>query len=138
VPDDHYTLHPVGHVESPLTDRDSAPRQGDEGGPDAYLVLDPSLEPAYRDLTPGTDILLLTWLHQADRSTLITHPRNDPTRPETGIFTTRSPDRPNPIGLHRVTIRSIDGTRIHVTNLEALDCTPIVDIKPILGDVADR
>jgi tRNA-Thr(GGU) m(6)t(6)A37 methyltransferase TsaA len=135
---DDYLVRPVGRVQSPLTRRDQAPRQGDEGAPDAWLVLEPGMAEAMRDLTVGTDLLVLTWLHRADRRVLAVHPRGDTDRPVTGVFATRSPDRPNPIGLHRVTIVAIDGLRIRVRNLEALDTTPIVDLKPVLGPEAER
>ena len=131
-------VRPVGHVESPLADLDAAPKQGDEGAPDAWLVLDPALEPAMRGIEPGADVIVLTWLDRADRDVLLVHPRGDEGRPLTGVFGTRSPDRPNPIGLHRVHVLAIDGTRIRVRNLEAIDGTPIVDIKPVLGPVDDR
>jgi tRNA-Thr(GGU) m(6)t(6)A37 methyltransferase TsaA len=138
VHDDQEVLRPIGHIESPLVDLNAAPHQGDEGAPDAWLVLDPAFERAMRDLTVGDDVLVLTWLDRGDRDVLAVHPRSDPTRAELGVFSTRSPDRPNPIGLHRVTILAIDGTRVHVRNLEALDGTPIVDVKPVLGDIAER
>ncbi|WP_129307755.1 tRNA (N6-threonylcarbamoyladenosine(37)-N6)-methyltransferase TrmO [Streptomyces sp. L2] len=127
-----HTLHPIGRVESTLTDLADAPRQPDEGAPDAWLVLDERYAPALDGLTPGTDVLLLTWLDRADRDTLTVHPRGDLTRPRTGVFATRSPDRPNPIGLHTVHITAITGTRVHVNGLETLDGTPILDIKPLL------
>jgi tRNA-Thr(GGU) m(6)t(6)A37 methyltransferase TsaA len=127
-----YVLHPIGHVESALKDRAAAPRQPDEGAPDAWLVFDDPYVPALDGLTPGTDALLLTWLDRADRNALTVHPRGDAARPITGVFATRSPDRPNPIGLHTVHILSAAGPRIHVRNLEALDTTPILDVKPIL------
>lgn len=133
-----FVIHPVGWVESPLTDRATAPKQGDEGAPDAWLRFTGAVEPALRDVTPGTDLLLLTWLDRADRTTLTVHPRGDTTRPPTGVFSTRSPDRPNPIGLHRVTVLAIDGTRLHVSGLEALDGTPIADVKPVLDPITDR
>jgi tRNA-Thr(GGU) m(6)t(6)A37 methyltransferase TsaA len=131
-------LRPIGHVESPLTDRADAPRQGDEGAPDAWLVLDPAYAEAWKDLTVGEDLLLITWFDRADRDTLVVHPRNDVTRPPTGVFSTRSPDRPNPLGLHRVTLLAIEGNRLHVNPLEALDGTPLIDLKPVLGDLAER
>lgn len=133
-----YELRPIGRVESPLTDRAAAPKQGDEGAPDAWLVFDPAVAEAMQDLAAGTDVLLLTWLDRASRDVLMVRPRGDRTRPETGVFTTRSPDRPNPIGLHRVTVLVIDGLRVQVRNLEALDGTPIVDVKPVLGGVSER
>lgn len=131
-------VHPVGRVESPLTDREQAPKQGDEGSPDAWLVFEPDVRRALADFEVGTDVLVLTWLDRADRDVLAVHPRSDPARPETGVFSTRSPDRPNPIGLHRVTITSIDGLRVGVRDLEAIDGTPIVDVKPVLSCVAER
>jgi tRNA-Thr(GGU) m(6)t(6)A37 methyltransferase TsaA len=138
VTDSPYVLEPIGRVESPLTDRDLAPKQGDEGSPDAWLVFDPSVREGLRDLQVDSDVIVLTWLDRARRDVLAVHPRGDMTRPETGVFGTRSPDRPNPIGLHRVTIVSIDGTRMLVRNLEALDGTPIVDVKPVLDQGTER
>lgn len=133
-----YVVSPIGWVESPLVDPAAAPNQGDEGAPDAWLVLDQSLRPALRDLRVGDEAVVVTWLDRADRDTLVVHPRGDPNRPPTGVFSTRSPDRPNPIGLHTVEILAIDDTRIRVRNLEALDRTPIVDLKPVLGPVEER
>ena len=133
-----FTVNPIGRVRSPLTDRAHAPRQGDEGAPPAELVLRPDLRPALDGLRPGDDLLVLTWLHLARRDALTTRPRDDPDRAEQGVFSTRSPDRPNPIGLHRVRITSIDGTTIGVLDLEALDGTPVVDLKPVLADVDAR
>jgi tRNA-Thr(GGU) m(6)t(6)A37 methyltransferase TsaA len=136
--DGPYVVEPVGRVESPLVDRDMAPRQGDEGAPDAWLVFEPGVREALRNLEVGTDVILLTWFDRARRDVLSVHPRGDLDRPQEGIFTTRSPDRPNPIGLHRVTILSIDDLRLHVSNLEALDGTPIVDVKPVLEEGVER
>jgi tRNA-Thr(GGU) m(6)t(6)A37 methyltransferase TsaA len=127
-----YELRPVGHVESTLVDREVAPKQGFEGAPDAWLVFDPEVAEAMRDLAVGADVLVLTWLHRAERDVLAVHPRDDPRNPETGVFSTRSQDRPNPIGLHRVRIAAIDGLRVLVRDLEAFDGTPIVDVKPVL------
>jgi len=138
MPDTEYVIHPIGWVESPLLDADTAPLQGDEGTPDAWLVLNPTMGPAMRDLTVGAEVSVLTWLDRADRDTLVVHPRGDRARPPRGVFSTRSQDRPNPIGLHTVQVLAIDDTRIRVSNLEALDRTPIVDIKPVLGPVAER
>ena len=133
-----YVLRPVGWVESPLVDRDSAPHQGDEGAPEATLVLDPTVRPAIRGLRIDSEVIVLTWLDRADRRALVVHPRGDPDRPECGVFSTRSPDRPNPIGLHTVRVVAIDDTRIRVRNLEALDRTPILDIKPQLEPPGKR
>jgi len=127
------SLRAIGRVESTLVDRAAAPRQGDEGAPDAWLVFDAEFADGVRDLVPGTAVLVLTWLDRADRDVLVTRPRDDPARPLTGVFSTRSPDRPNPIGLHLVELAEIDGLRVRVRNLEALDGTPVVDVKPVLG-----
>jgi tRNA-Thr(GGU) m(6)t(6)A37 methyltransferase TsaA len=131
-------VRPIGRVESPLVDRDAAPKQGDEGSPDAWLVFHPEVGDGLRDLEVGTEIILLTWLDRARRDVLAVHPRGDRRGPERGVFSTRSPDRPNPIGLHRVQIISIDALRIRVRNLEALDDTPIVDVKPVLEPIGER
>jgi tRNA-Thr(GGU) m(6)t(6)A37 methyltransferase TsaA len=128
-----YQIRPVGYVESVLVDRETAPKQGFEGAPDAWLVFDPDVADAIRDLTVGSDVFVLTWLHRALRDVLAVHPRDDPRNPETGVFSTRSQDRPNPIGLHRTQIVAIDGLRMLVRDLEALDGTPIVDVKPVLA-----
>jgi len=134
-----YELRAIGWVESPLTDLDSSPRQGDEGAPDAWLRFEPEVLDALRGVEPGDELLLLTWLDRADRDVLVVHPRGDTSRPPAGVFTTRSPHRPNPIGLHRVGIESIDGARVRVRNLEALDGTPIVDVKAVLSaEVSER
>jgi tRNA-Thr(GGU) m(6)t(6)A37 methyltransferase TsaA len=138
VDDERFQLRGVGVVESPLTRRDDAPRQGDEGAPDPWIVLDPDVRAAASDLAVGSEVLVLTWLHLADRDVLAVHPRDDASRPMTGVFSTRSPDRPNPIGLHRVTILSVDGLRLRVSQLEALDGTPVVDIKPVIGAASER
>jgi tRNA-Thr(GGU) m(6)t(6)A37 methyltransferase TsaA len=126
------TLRFVGRVRSELSDPEDAPRQGSEGAPDAWLELDAAWAPALDGIAVGDALVLVTWLDRADRSVLQTHPRNDRSRPLTGVFATRSPDRPNPLGLHRVTVRAIDGTRLRVGPLEAVDGTPIVDVKPVL------
>jgi tRNA-Thr(GGU) m(6)t(6)A37 methyltransferase TsaA len=129
----------IGRVSSPLTDLDDAPRQGDEGAPDAWLEFEPEVGDALRDIEPGDQLLLLTWLDRADRDVLAVHPRGDPSRAPEGVFTTRSPHRPNPIGLHRVQVAAVEGLRIRVQGLEALDDTPIVDVKPVLSaDVSER
>ncbi|HEY6594208.1 MAG TPA: tRNA (N6-threonylcarbamoyladenosine(37)-N6)-methyltransferase TrmO [Asanoa sp.] len=133
-----FTVEPVGRVESPLTDRADAPRQGDEGAPEAWLAFEPRVGEALRDLRPGADVLLLTWLDRAGREVLSVRPRGDPDRPLTGVFSTRAPDRPNPIGLHRVTVLAIDGLRVRVSGLEAIDGTPLLDVKPVLGPADER
>ena len=135
---DGYQVVPIGWVESPLTDRAQAPRQGDEGAPDAWLVFDPKVAEGIRDLAAGAEILVLTWLDRAARDVLVTRPRDDPARPLTGVFSTRSPDRPNPIGVHRVRIVATDGLRMRVRPLEALDKTPVLDVKPVLDKTAER
>jgi len=127
-----FELQPIGWVRSPLVDRKSAPKQGHEGSPDAWLEFSPAVLEGLRDLRPGSEIILLTWLDRASRDVLVTHPRDDPANPEVGVFSTRSPDRPNPIGLHRVEIVTIDSASIQVRNLEALDGTPVLDVKPVL------
>ena len=126
-----YEMHPIGIVDSPLTDPALAPKQGDEGAPHAWLDIDPDHAPGLTSLAVGDDLLVLTWLHLASRDVLSVHPRGNPDNPQRGVFNTRSPDRPNPIGLHRVQIVAIDGTRIQVQGLEAIDQTPIVDLKPV-------
>jgi len=128
-----YEIRPIGYIESPLVDRETAPKQGFEGAPEAWLVFNPDVAEGIRDLAVGTDVFMLTWLHQAQRDVLAVHPRDDPRNPEIGVFSTRSQDRPNPIGLHRVHIAAIDGLRILVRDLEAFDDTPIVDVKPVLA-----
>jgi tRNA-Thr(GGU) m(6)t(6)A37 methyltransferase TsaA len=133
-----YEVVPVGWVESTLTERAQAPRQGDEGAPAAWLAFDPRVAEALRDLRPGIEIIVLTWLDRADREVLVTRPRDDPRNPLTGVFSTRSPDRPNPVGLHRVRVIAVDGLRVQVADLEALDGTPVIDVKPVLDKTAER
>ncbi|MEU1283396.1 tRNA (N6-threonylcarbamoyladenosine(37)-N6)-methyltransferase TrmO [Kitasatospora sp. NPDC005856] len=128
----------IGWVESPLVERARAPRQGDEGGPEAWVVFEAAVERGLRDLAVGQEVMLLTWLHRADREVLAVHPRGDRSRPETGVFSTRSPDRPNPIGLHRVTVLAVDGPRLRVGGLEAIDGTPVLDVKPVLPGPFER
>ena len=130
-----FALTPVGHVVSTLTDRSAAPKQGREGAPPAEIVLEPAFADAARDLAVDDEVLVVTWLHQADRDTLAVHPRDDPANPLTGVFSTRSADRPNPVGLHRARITSVDGLRIGVDALEAIDGTPVIDLKPVLSPV---
>lgn len=125
-------LRPVGVVRSELRDREVAPMQGDEGAPDAWIELRPEIARAAASLAPGDELLVLTWFHEADRSVLEVHPRSDPSRPVTGVFSTRSPDRPNPVGLHRVQVLAVEKKRIRVGPLEAIDGTPVIDLKPVL------
>lgn len=127
-----YDIQPIGWVESPLVDLDTAPKQGDEGSPEAWLVFDPPVADGIRDLEVGSEVILLTWLDRARRDVLVVHPRGDRDNPARGVFSTRSPQRPNPIGLHLVQIEAIEGNRIRVRNLEAINGTPIVDVKPVL------
>jgi len=125
-------VRPIGSVKSPLRDRAAAPLQGEEGAPEAVLEFDRAVGEGLRDLAPGAEVIVLTWLHQARRDVLSVHPRGNRMNPLQGVFSTRSPDRPNPIGLHRVTIVAIDATRVRVRNLEAIDGTPVLDVKPVL------
>jgi len=136
--DPTYRLRPVGYVESPLTDRADAPKQGDEGAPLARVVFRPEFCEAAGDLQRGDEVLVLTWLHQGRRDVLSLHPRGDMNRSRTGVFATRSPDRPNPIGLHAVVIEAMEDDAITVHNLEAIDGTPVLDIKPILRRLHER
>jgi tRNA-Thr(GGU) m(6)t(6)A37 methyltransferase TsaA len=133
-----YVVTPIGLVSSPLTDREEAPRQGDEGAPEARIQVRPEVAPALDGLAVGDRVVLLTWLHLADRETLAVHPRSDESRPVTGVFATRSPERPNPIGLHDVEIVEVAEDFLRVRPLEALDGTPVLDIKPVLGPSATR
>src|SRR5262245_38716381 len=133
-----YSIVPIGTVRSTLRHREEAPKQGREGAPDAWLELEPAYREGARDLQVGDEILVLTWLDRADRLVLAVHPRGDERAPLTGVFSTRSPDRPNPIGIHRVRILEIaDGRRLRVSDLEALDRTPIVDLKPVLDQTEE-
>ena len=125
-------LAPIGIVESPLTDPGVAPKQGREGAPDAWLVFDERVRDGLGDIRPGDEVIVLTWLDRARRDVLRVRPRDDPRNPLTGVFSTRSADRPNPIGLHEVEVVSVEGTRIRVHSLEALDGTPVIDVKPVL------
>jgi tRNA-Thr(GGU) m(6)t(6)A37 methyltransferase TsaA len=133
-----FTVRPIGRVASPLTSAADAPRQGDEGAPDAYLILDSDVQAGLDGIAIGDQIIVLCWLHEADRSVLTVHPRGDLRRPEQGVFNTRSASRPNPIGLHGVRVLGIEGRRVHVSSLEAIDGTPIIDLKPVLGSVETR
>jgi tRNA-Thr(GGU) m(6)t(6)A37 methyltransferase TsaA len=125
-------LSPIGLVESPLTDPATAPKQGREGAPEAVLAIQPEVAEGLDGIAPGDEVIVLTWLDRADRAVLRVHPRDDPANPERGVFSTRSADRPNPIGLHVVEVVEIDGTRLRVRNLEAVDGTPVLDFKPVL------
>ena len=127
-----YRLCPVGFVRSSLTNRKNAPRQGSEGAPEAWIEFLPEFADALLGMEVGAEVWVLTWLHQGRRETLQVYPRGDRANMLTGVFFTRSPDRPNPIGLHRTTVTQIDGTRIKVANIEAIEGTPVVDIKPVL------
>jgi len=127
-------LTPIAIVRSTLRSLEDAPRQGDEGAPDAWLEVDPAFARGLTGLGAGDAVMLITWLDRADRSVLESHPRNDPSLPPMGVFATRSPDRPNPLGLHRVTIRAVEGTRLRVGPLEAIDGTPVVDVKIVWRD----
>jgi tRNA-Thr(GGU) m(6)t(6)A37 methyltransferase TsaA len=131
-------LRVVGLVSSPLVDPADAPRQGDEGAPPAWLEFDADVAPALQGVTVGAEMIVLTWLDRADRSVLAVHPRGATDRPLTGVFATRAPDRPNPIGLHRVTVLVVDGRRLRVSGLEAVDGTPVLDLKPVIGAVDER
>jgi tRNA-Thr(GGU) m(6)t(6)A37 methyltransferase TsaA len=128
----------IGTVESSLTDQAAAPKQGDEGAPDAALVIDARFADALEGIAAGDELLVLTWLDRARRDVLQVHPRDDPANPVQGVFNTRSQDRPNPIGVHPVTVLAIEGTRLRVRPLEALDGTPVVDLKPVLRSVGER
>ena len=123
---------PIGHVESGLTDPSEAPKQGFEGGPDAWLVFEPRVLDALDGVEAGARVIVLTWLDRADRDTLTVHPRDDARNPLRGVFATRSADRPNPIGLHEVTVLAVEGNRVKVSDLEALDGTPLLDLKPVI------
>jgi tRNA-Thr(GGU) m(6)t(6)A37 methyltransferase TsaA len=133
-----FDVKAIGRVESPLTDLESAPRQADEGAPSAWLVFEPEVLEGLRSLRPGDQVIVLTWLDRARRDVLSVHPRGDPSRTEEGVFSTRSPHRPNPIGLHTVEITAIDGPRVQVCSLEALNGTPILDVKPVLSEDISR
>lgn len=132
----NYVIKPIGAVRSGLTSRAAAPRQGCEGAPDAWLEMEPSFAAGLEGIASGSEVILVTWLHQARRDVLKVHPHRDKNLPLTGVLATRSPDRPNPLGLHRVKVLEIEGNRLKVGPLEAIDGTPVVDIKPLLpGDI---
>lgn len=130
VPENEYSLRPIGTLRSPLRTRADAPKQGHEGAPDAWVELDPQFLEALNGIAVGDDVILITWLHQARRDTLTVHRRGDKSRPLAGVFATRSPDRPNPIGIHPVKVLAVAANRLCVGPIEAIDGTPVVDIKP--------
>ena len=134
---EQYSLRPIGHIRSSLQAPNEAPKQGREGAPDAWLDVDPKFARALSEIAAGDEIIVITWLHRADREVLEVHPRDDPDNPLTGVFATRSADRPNPLGLHRVIVREISGTRLRIGPIEAIDGTPVVDVKPVLANSAD-
>jgi tRNA-Thr(GGU) m(6)t(6)A37 methyltransferase TsaA len=131
-------LRPIGTVSSPLNDPADAPKQGDEGAPEAWIGVEAEFAAALEGIEAGRELIVLTWLDRAPRDTLRVHPRGDTSRPALGVFATRSPARPNPIGLHRVRVLEVGGTRLLVTGLEAVDGTPVLDLKPVLGEIAER
>ncbi|MFJ9870262.1 tRNA (N6-threonylcarbamoyladenosine(37)-N6)-methyltransferase TrmO [Streptomyces sp. NPDC101165] len=133
-----FTIVSIGRVESPLRRLEDAPRQGDEDAPEADLVFVPAVVDGLEGIGVGARLLVLTWLDRAARDVLTVRPRGDVSRPVTGVFATRSPDRPNPLGLHQVVVLARDGLRLRVSGLEALDGTPVVDVKPVLGPVGER
>jgi len=130
--DERLDVLPIGVVESPLTDPATAPKQGNEGAPDSWLLFEPEVIEGLEGIRPGDQVIVLTWLHRARRDVLRVHPRDDLSNPMQGVFNTRSADRPNPIGLHEVEVASVDGRRMRVRNLEAVDGTPILDVRPVL------
>jgi tRNA-Thr(GGU) m(6)t(6)A37 methyltransferase TsaA len=133
-----YVIEPIGIIRSTLTTRENAPLQGDEGAPDAWLELTPSAAPGLKGIAVGDELIVLTWLHEGQRDVLQVHPRGNPANPLTGVFATRSPDRPNPIGLHRASVLEVTEGRLRVMPMEAIDGTPIIDIKPVLGKIDER
>ena len=132
-----YAIEPVGVIRSELSSRAEAPKQGYEGSPDAWLEISKAFAEGLEGVGVGDEIILITWFHKGHRNILKLHPRGDRSRPLTGVFSTRSPDRPNPLGLHRVTVREISGNRLRVGPIEAIDGTPVVDIKPVLPRSVD-
>jgi len=130
--DERYVVHPIGVVRSTLRAPADAPNQAFEGAPEALLEIDPAVADGLHRIQPGDELIVLTWLHLADRDVLLTHPTGNPDIPLTGVFRTRSPDRPNPIGVHRVTVTAVEGTCLHIGALEAIDGTPIIDLKIVM------
>jgi tRNA-Thr(GGU) m(6)t(6)A37 methyltransferase TsaA len=137
MPEIDYLLYPIGLVQSSLRDRAAAPRQGDEGAPDAWLEIDSALLEGLDGIAVGDELIVITWLHESRQDVLRLHPRGDANNPLTGVFATRSPDRPNPLGLHRVAVLEIAANRLKVGPIEAIDGTPIVDLKPVLLQSVD-
>jgi tRNA-Thr(GGU) m(6)t(6)A37 methyltransferase TsaA len=135
---DDFEIVPIGYVRSPLTEPSQAPRQPDEGAPEAWLEIRADLAAGLEGIAVGAELLVLTWFHRARRDVLSVQPRGDITRALSGVFATRSPDRPNPLGLHRVRVSEIARDRLKVAELEAIDGTPIVDIKPVLLEISER
>jgi len=134
-----YEVRPIGRVRSSLRQLADAPRQGDEGAPDARVLIDAEFASGLDGIAAGQNLLLLTWLHEARRDVLVVHSRGEPSRPLSGVFTTRSPDRPNPIGLHRVRVPAVEPEGVlHVSRLEAIDGTPVLDLKPVLSNIGER
>jgi tRNA-Thr(GGU) m(6)t(6)A37 methyltransferase TsaA len=134
----NYTLKPIGIIHSELVNLAEAPKQGDEGTYEAWLELNPDVAQGLMGIKVGDELIVLTWLHRGQRDVLTVHPRGNPNNPLTGVFATRSPDRPNPIGLHRVSVLEVGKQRLKVAPIETIDGTPIVDIKPVLADIIDR
>jgi len=137
MPETDYVLHPIGWIESPLKNRREAPKQGREGAPEAWIEVRQAVAEALEGIRAGDELIVITWFHQTEREVLKVHPRGDVRNPLTGVFATRSPDRPNPLGLHRVTVVEIAGNRLKVGPIEAIDGTPVVDLKPVLRQSAD-
>jgi tRNA-Thr(GGU) m(6)t(6)A37 methyltransferase TsaA len=132
-----YTVRPIGILRSPLASRAQAPRQGFEGGPDAWLELRPALAPGLHRIAAGDELIVVTWLHRSRRSVLKVRKRRHLDRRLWGVFATRSPDRPNPLGLHRVTVRQVEGIRLRIGPIEAIDGTPVLDLKPVIAGAGD-
>ena len=132
-----YTVEPIGVIHSELTSCEGAPHQGNEGAPDAWFEVNATVAEGLEGIAAGNEIILITWFHKARRDILKVHPRGDKNRPLTGVFATRSPDRPNPLGLHRVTVLEVTGNRLRVRPIEAVDGTPVIDIKPVIPKSAD-